>query len=218
MKLSELLEGIENATEIETKLNAALANKKCKLFIDDGDKNIYVPKSRLDSKIGELREANNTIEQLEGKISKLKNDYKDKDNETIADLEQQITDYKTKLKQITIDNAIKLVATESKAKDSKDLAKFLDMDKITMNENGEVAGLKEQVDELIKNKSYLFEASEPEQSKSPFPFMAPGDPGRPVGGQIGQSKTFHEGDFGKMLSQQNKGDSEKPIDSDYFFK
>ena len=87
------------------------------------------------------------------------------------------------------------------------------MDKITVNDNGEVAGIKEQVDELIKNKSYLFEASEPEQSKSPFPFMAPGDPGRPVGGQIGQSKTFHE-----MLSQQNKGDSEKPIDSDYFFK
>ena len=218
MKLSELLEGIENAADIETKINAALADKKCKIFIDDGDKNIYVPKSRLDSKIGELREANNTIEKLEGKISKLKNDYKDKDNETIADLEQQITDYKAKLKQVTIDNAIKLVATESKAKDSKDLAKFLDMDKITVNDNGEVAGIKEQVDELIKNKSYLFEASEPKQSKSPFPFMAPGDPGRPVGGQIGQSKTFHEGDFGKMLSQQNKGDSEKPIDSDYFFK
>ena len=217
MKLSELLEGIENAADIETKINAALADKKCKIFIDDGDKNIYVPKSRLDSKIGELREANNTIEKLEGKISKLKNDYKDKDNETIADLEQQITDYKTKLKQITIDNAIKIVATEFKAKDSKDLAKFLDMDKITMNENGEVAGVREQVDELVKNKSYLFEASET-GGKSPLPFMAPGDPGRPAGGQIGQSKTFHEGDFGKMLSQQNKGDSEKPIDSDYFFK
>lgn len=216
MKLSELLEGIENAADIETKINAALADKKCKIFIDDGDKNIYVPKSRLDSKIGELREANTTIEKLEAKVTKLKNNHKE--DTTIADLENQIGDYKAKLKQVTIDNAIKLVATESKAKDSKDLAKFLDMDKITMNENGEVAGIKEQVDELIKNKSYLFEASEPEQSKSPFPFMAPGDPGRPVGGQIGQSKTFHEGDFGKMLSQQNKGDSEKPIDSDYFFK
>lgn len=216
MKLSELLEGIENAADIETKINAALADKKCKIFIDDGDKNIYVPKSRLDDKIGELREANTTIEKLEAKVTKLKNNHEE--DTTIADLENQIGNYKAKLKQVTIDNAIKLVATESKAKDSKDLAKFLDMDKITVNDNGEVAGIKEQVDELIKNKSYLFEASEPEQSKSPFPFMAPGDPGRPVGGQIGQSKTFHEGDFGKMLSQQNKGDSEKPIDSDYFFK
>ena len=106
------------------------------------------------------------ITSTEQSALKLKNDYKDKDNETIADLEQQITDYKTKLKQITIDNAIKIVATEFKAKDSKDLAKFLDMDKITMNENGEVAGVREQVDELVKNKSYLFEVSETD-GKSP---------------------------------------------------
>ena len=43
MKLSELLEGIENAADIETKINAALADKKCKIFIDDGDKNSGVP-------------------------------------------------------------------------------------------------------------------------------------------------------------------------------
>ena len=76
MKLSELLEGIENAADIETKINAALADKKCKIFIDDGDKNIYVPKSRLDDKIGELREANTTIEKLEAKVTKLKNNHK----------------------------------------------------------------------------------------------------------------------------------------------
>lgn len=217
-KLVDFLDGIDNAEEVAAIIEKNLKNEKCKVFIDDGEKNIYIPKSRLDGKIAELRTANDTIEKLEGTIDELKDPA---NNKTITDLKDRIKGYQNDIKQMRIDNAVQLIAAETKAKDAKDLAKFLDMEKIVLSESGEVSGLKEQMEVLQKDKPYLFEEAQPQPQQNTGwfnGFLGTGDPGRP-GASISNSKTFHEGDFGKMLgTQATQQKTEKVIDSEYYFK
>ena len=97
----------------------------------------------------------------------------------------------------------------------KDLLAFLDSSKITIAADGSVNGIKEQVEALKASKDYLFEAVEDNTQSKGF---KTGNPGKPSSSDIFNSKTLHNGDFGKMLGQQNKPQTENKVDSDYFFK
>lgn len=224
--IKDFLEGIDNADEVAKKLQENLKAAKCKIFIDDGQDNIYVPKSRLDAKIGELTTANTTITTLNSTIQTLKSQIGDEDAQTtIQTLQTEIGNYKKQIKDIQINNAIELLALEYKARDSKDIKAFLDLDKISLGSNGEIIGAKEQIEALAKEKTYLFETKEepptPEGKKgSPNPlFKGLGNPGKPDNSVIFGSETTHAGDFGKLLATQSKVKSENgpTIDSDYFF-
>ena len=94
---------------------------------------------------------------------------------------------------------------------------MIDKSKITVGTNGEVTGIKEQVESLKKEKSYLFEIEE-QQNKGGFNFFGTGSPGKPSNLNLFDSKTVSASDFGKSLAQQNKSNSEEQIDSDYYFK
>ena len=59
---------------------------------------------------------------------------------------------------------------------------------------------------------------EEHQNKGGFNFFGTGSPGKPSNLNLFGSKTTNEGDFGKMLSKQNKPNSDEQIDSDYYFK
>ena len=59
--IKDFLQGVDNADAVAKIISDNLKDAKCKLFIDDGEKNIFVPKSRLDAKIGELNTATQTI-------------------------------------------------------------------------------------------------------------------------------------------------------------
>ena len=78
-QLKDFLAGLDNATEIENKINDALKEAGCKIFVDDGKENIYVPKSRLDSKISELKSSNDKIKELNTQKGTLKDELKDTD-------------------------------------------------------------------------------------------------------------------------------------------
>lgn len=220
-QLRDFLAGLDNATEIENKINDALKEAGCKIFIDDGKENIYVPKSRLDSKINELKSSNDKIKELNTQIGTLKDELKDTEgaSEKIKVLENSIADYDKTVKEMQLNNAVKDIALEFKAKDNtgKDILAFLDKSKITVSTNGEVTGIKEQVESLKKEKAYLFEVEE-QQNKGGFNFFGTGSPGKPSNLNLFGSKTTHEGDFGKFLSQQNESSSDEQIDSDYYFK
>ena len=163
-QLRDFLAGLDNATEIENKINDALKEAGCKIFIDDGKENIYVPKSRLDSKINELKSSNDKIKELNTQIGTLKDELKDTEgaSEKIKVLENSIADYDKTVKEMQLNNAVKDIALEFKAKDNtgKDILAFLDKSKITVGTNGEVTGIKEQVESLKKEKAYLFEVEE----------------------------------------------------------
>lgn len=221
--IKEFLQGVDNADAVAKIISDNLKDAKCKLFIDDGEKNIYVPKSRLDAKIGELNTATQTITTLNASIKTLEAQVKDDDKakETIQSLQTDLDNYKKALKDSQIDSALQLCAVESKAHDAKDLKGFLDMSKISIGENGEVIGIKEQVESLKKEKAYLFEASEPEPPQGgKNPFNGTGVPGKQASGFVFNSQTAQPGDFGKMLAQQNgvpKAEEGQTVGPEYFF-
>lgn len=219
-QLRDFLVGLDNANEVESKLNEALKEAGCKIFIDDGKDNIYVPKSRLDSKILELKGSNDKIKELNTQISTLKDELKDTEgaSEKIKVLENSLADYDKTVKEMQLNNAVKDMALQFKAKDNtgKDILAFLDKTKINIGSNGEITGIKEQVESLKKEKSYLFEIEE-QQEKGGLNFFGTGSPGKPSNINLFGSKTTNEGDFGKFLSQQGQSNSDEKIDSDYFF-
>lgn len=210
--LKDLLKGINNAEEVERIIKQNLRDESCKLFIDDGEENIYVPKSRLDSKIAELRAANDTINSLTDQIDSFNGNPKDAD--TIKNLKAEVKNYQAQLKQVQLDNAIANMAKDVNAKDVKDVKAFLDMSQISLDTNGNVLGLKEQVDALVESKPYLFNEQQSQQQV----FGGTGAPGKPSNEYLFGSKTMHEGDFGKMLAQSNNIKESNQVDSDYFFK
>ena len=210
--LKDLLKGIDNAEEVERIIKQNLRDESCKLFIDDGEENIYVPKSRLDSKIAELRAANETINNLTDQIDSFNGNPKDAD--TIKNLKAEVKNYQAQLKQVQLDNAITNMAKDVNAKDVKDVKAFLDMSQISLDTNGNVLGLKEQVDALVESKPYLFNEQQSQQQV----FGGTGAPGKPSNEYLFGSKTMHEGDFGKMLAQSNNVKESNQVDSDYFFK
>ena len=214
-QLKDFLAGLDNATEIENKINDALKEAGCKIFVDDGKENIYVPK--IDMKKKEMI----AVKELNTQIGTLKDELKGTEgaSEKIKVLEDSIANYDKTVKEMQLNNAVKDMALEFKAKDNtgKDILAFLDKSKITVGTNGEVTGIKEQVESLKKEKSYLFEIEE-QQNKGGFNFFGTGSPGKPSNLNLFGSKTTNEGDFGKMLSKQNKPNSDEQIDSDYYFK
>lgn len=222
--IKDFLQGVDNADAVAKIILDNLKDAKCKLFIDDGDKNIFVPKSRLDAKIGELNTATQTITTLNTSIKTLEAQVKDDDKakETIKNLQNDLDNYKKALKDNQIESALQMCALEYKAHDAKDLKGFLDMGKISIGDNGKVIGIKEQIESLKKEKAYLFEVSEPEpQQGGKNPFNGTGVPGKQANGFVFNSQTAQPGDFGKMLAQQNgvpKAQEGKVFGSDYFFK
>ena len=150
-QLREFLAGLDNAVEVELKIKQALEDAGCKIFIDDGKDNRYVPKNRLDAKIAELAEANTEIESLQAKVKDPS--VAEKEVET---LKAKIASMEAEAKNKQLKDAIQLQATQAKARDVDDLMKFLDMDKIKLDEAGKVTGLEEQIKELQEKKAYLF--------------------------------------------------------------
>ena len=214
-QLREFLAGLDNAAEVELKIKQALEDAGCKIFIDDGKDNRYVPKNRLDAKIAELAEANSEMDSLQAKVKGTSDAEKE-----VETLKAKIATMEAEAKNKQLKDAIQAQATQAKARDVEDLIKFLDMDKVQLDEAGQVTGLAEQIAELQKSKAYLFEAQEPQGEQTPQPtagFFGTGAPGKPSNLNAFGSKTTHEGDFGKLLGQK-ANEEKQQIDSDYFFK
>ena len=212
-QIREFLAGLDNAAEVELKIKQALEDAGCKIFIDDGKENRYVPKNRLDAKIAELAEANTEIESLQAKVKDPS--VAEKEVET---LKAKIATMEAEAKNKQLKDAIQAQATQAKARDVEDLMKFLNLDKVQLDEAGNVTGLEEQIVQLQKDKAYLFEVVEPQGAPQGMPsFFGTGSPGKPSNLNAFGSKTTHEGDFGKLLGQKVTEERQQ-IDSDYFFK
>lgn len=209
-KLREFLAGLDNAAEVELAITKALEEQGCKVLIDDGKDNKYVPKNRLDSKIAELAEANDEIESLQKQVK----------NPTEAEkqvkaLEEKIAGMEATAKKEKLTTAINKELADAKPKDVNDLMKFLDMEKVVLKDDGTVEGLTDQLTALQKDKTYLFDnaESQPQPGKG---FLNLGSPGKPSNLNAFGSKTTHEGDFGSLLGKQCSEQAQQ-VDSNYFF-
>lgn len=119
-----------------------------------------VPKTDFNSKVEELKTANETLETLQ------------KDNVDMKELQDTIIDYKEKIEtleadriaevnQLKLDQAIERQLNKFSAKNEKAVKALLDLKDVELNEDGSVKGLEDQLTALKESESYLFNVEEP---------------------------------------------------------
>ena len=134
-------------------------------IIEEEKDNQYIPKSRFD-------EVNEAKKQLENDLKDREQQLKDlgekaKGNE---ELSMQITElkeankktskeYETKIRNLTLDNAIKIKLKDNKAKYEDLLMSKFDREKLKINDDGTIEGLTEQLTSLKEGYKDLFEQS-----------------------------------------------------------
>ena len=145
----------------------------------------FIPKARFD----EVNDAKKDLEkQLEDRDKQLKDlQEKVKGNEelekTIKDLQESnkkaVADYEAKIKNITLDNAIRLALKEHKAKYEDLLLGKFDREKLKIKDDGTIEGLDEQIKALKEGYKDLFE--------QPLSGYTPNNTGdNPEGGELQQ--------------------------------
>lgn len=112
--------------------------------------------TKLENANKQLDEANNTIKDLKKSNG---------DNETLQTkvkeyedtIKTQKADYESKVRNLTLDSAIEKALSTSKAKHTDLLSTRIDRDKLSINEDGTVIGLDEQLKGLKESYKDLFE-------------------------------------------------------------
>ena len=223
-ELKDLLAGC-TATDvagIEAHINEQLKAQNIKMFLDDGIKDIYVPKSRLDSVLGQLRQANETITSQAEEIAKVGSLTKDnqKAQETIANLQASLSASTTAMHKMAVQQAISDKATKlGFILPAEDLVSFLDIDKLKVNDDGTVTGVEEMLSNLKQTKPYLAKAVEggnEGEGNTDDTKGGTGDPGKPNNGAPFGGKGYKAGQFGRMLGD-DVAKSNPVGDKDPFF-
>nr|PZN07633.1 MAG: hypothetical protein DIU64_12020 [Caldicoprobacter oshimai] len=136
--------------------------------VAEAKKQLEANLTERDKQLKELAEKVKGNEELEKQIKDLQEANKKAKEE-----------YEAKIKNITLDNAIKLALKEHKAKYEDLLVGKFDKSKLTIKEDGTVEGLEEQIKALKENYKDLFE--------QPLKGFSPNNTGdNPSGGEIQQ--------------------------------
>lgn len=134
--------------------------KKNGEMIEQHKKVLATKEKEIEELKGNIKARDLDIEQLkksENKVSK--EDYAEL-QQKYADLEKQS---EANIKDVTKNFMIDDVLKNSKAKNVKALKKLLDLDKVVLEDNN-LKGLDEQIKDLQKSDSYLFDVEEKNQS------------------------------------------------------
>lgn len=144
---------------MEMGLSEETAGKILAAFNSELDGN-YVPKSRFDEKIAELKTTKETIAARDAQLDKLGKTAGD--NEA---LKAQIAELKKQNEADAEKHAAELLATKTKlaamaalsdAQDADLVYSQLDTTKLTLGDKGKISGLDDQIKELKKTKPFLF--------------------------------------------------------------
>ena len=112
----------------------------------------YVAKGEYDTKVNELETANNSIKDLTGKL-------KDFDGVDVAGLKTSVKDwekkYNTDMAGVKKTAAVDMAILQAKGKNPKAIKALLDMDKISLKDDGTLEGL--DLEGLKKSDGYLFD-------------------------------------------------------------
>lgn len=117
----------------------------------------FVPKTRLDDVIKERDTYKNEKENLTNQFQ----DYETLKTKS-GEYETQIAKLNDTLKNTKINSAIELSIIKEKGKNTKAISALLDMEKITITEDGKIEGLDDQIKSIKENNTYMFdEATKP---------------------------------------------------------
>ena len=216
-ELKDLLAGC-TATDpagIEAYITQQMKTQNIKMFLDDGVKDIFVPKSRLDSVLSQLRTANETITQQAADIAQVGKLTKDNADAqaTITKLQNQLTDSQQAMQKLSVTTAVSAVAEKlGFILPAEDLVGFIDTEKLKVNSDGTVTGVEEALKNLKQTKPYLAKATDGTgddgnggaggDGGSGNAGGGTGDPGKPNNGTVFGGKGYKAGQFGKMMGEQ----------------
>ena len=160
-----------------------LTEEKAQEFIDKNIDGVFIPKARFDEVNEENKGLKSQIADRDTQLEQLKKSSGDN-----ADLKAQIEKlqgenktqkegYEAQIAQIRLDNAVDSALTAAGAKNNKAVKAMLDMTGVKLDKEGNLTGLKEQLDGVKKSDSYMFNAA----GSAGFKGAKPGGDGNPGG-------------------------------------
>lgn len=111
----------------------------------------------------QLDKANKELDNRDKQITDLQK-AKDGDNQELKDklanYEKENAQYKVDMKELKLNNAVKL-AVAKEANDANDILAFINQDELELQDDGTVKGLDKAVESLKESKPYLFADNTP---------------------------------------------------------
>lgn len=135
--------------------------KKCEAASTEELKG-FIPKSRFDEVNNEKKKLELDVRDRDGQIETLKNtsgdaaEWKKKAEEFQAENKRKDDEHKAEIKQLKIDSAIDTAIANAKGKNAKAIKALLDMEKISVDKDGNVVGHTEQLETLTKAEDSKF--------------------------------------------------------------
>ena len=130
----------------------------------------------------QLDKANKELDNRDKQITDLQK-AKDGDNQELKDklanYEKENAQYKADMKELKLNNAVKLAVAKD-ANDADDILAFINKDELELQDDGNVKGLDKAIESLKESKPYLFAESKP-SGRTP-------DDGKNVNGGITQEE------------------------------
>jgi len=151
-KLKELL-----GEELYKQLEEKLGDKK--VFIDDGN---YIPKQRFDEVNNEKKELQNQLKERDGQLEELRKnsqdskELQDKIQELQQANEETKSQYEQKIKEQKFNFALEQDLMKSQAKNVKAAKALVDTEKVSLDDDGNLIGLDEQLKQIKEENDYLF--------------------------------------------------------------
>lgn len=222
MNLKELL-GEELYNQVIEKVG-----KDNELLLNNKKENTYVPKSRLDSVIGQKKILSEKVDDLEIQLQEMGTDVNNVEalKTQLKTAQDEITTAKHEVEVIKKEAEIRLAITESGAKKKDVISKLLDLDKIKIKEDGTLDGLKEQIEALKTDVPELFVSAQPnpnpaqpqESEQGNDPNVQPPNPAQPQGGtgSPGKGGTAGGGKVESIGAKLAKKRATAVPDFDYF--
>ena len=179
----------------EQLVQCGLTEEKAQEFIDKNIDGVFIPKARFDEVIEENKGLKSQIADRDTQLEQLKKssgdnaDLKAQIEKLQGENETQKEDYEAQIAQIRLDNAVDSALTAAGAKNNKAVKAMLDMTGVKLDKEGNLTGLKEQLDGVKKSDSYMFNAA----GSAGFKGVKPGAGGDGNPGGVDTSKmTYSE--------------------------
>lgn len=210
--LSQMLEGLDAQVvqQVENTVKANATKLNAKLFID-GDGEHYVPAARLSEVTTERNDLRSTLAEQKKQIDTLATLTKDNEQaqETIATLNSQLDNQSKLTKRAAITAKLATSVTDSVAPAS-DLLDFLNIEEVSVNEDGSITGLDAQVAKIRESRKYLFNSPATPPADTPPGTGNPGGGSTPPGKKTDPKKV---GTLGKLLAEQAVSANKAPESS-----
>lgn len=156
VKIGELF-GDSEVENLEEAVSDRLGDKY--VIVEEED---HIPKSKFETVRQEKKEIQEQLEERDGQLEDLKKQARGNEEleETIQELqdknEKLTEEYEKKVQQTKLDMAIESRLIKEKARNPKAVKALLNKDAISLDDNGNVIGLDEQLEKIKEDEDYLF--------------------------------------------------------------